>query len=69
MKNIKSDIEQNLENILVNMDFKPFINIITKYTEKLNEYDNQVIRIVENKGKFLNQSQVPTFEKELQVAL
>ncbi|KRX01120.1 hypothetical protein PPERSA_08221 [Pseudocohnilembus persalinus] len=69
MKNIKSDIEQNLENILVNMDFKPFINIITKYTEKLNEYDNQVIRIVENKGKFQNQSQVPTFEKELQVAL
>jgi hypothetical protein len=38
MENIKSDVYHNIDNILLNMDLKPFKMIIKKYSDKIHQY-------------------------------
>jgi hypothetical protein len=40
MKNIKNDIEQNRQSIMSQkMKYKDFVDILSKYEEKLNNFD------------------------------
>ena len=69
MENIKSDVYHNIDNILLNMDLKPFKMIITKYSDKILQYQGNINFL---KMEYLHLNNIPfqsTFEKEFAKAL
>jgi len=39
MTNIKQDIQTNLDNIIQNIELKPFMGILDKYYQKLEKFE------------------------------
>ncbi len=61
MNNISSDIESHLEKIIVKIDFQAFDNIVSKYNERVDQYQ-KVEHFLKNGSIEASEISVPSYE-------